>query len=49
MVVSPDIRKILEICELPKIHKLQSNLPPKPKWKNLVDSTIKKYWMEKLK
>ena len=35
--------------ELPKIHELQSNLPPKPKWKNLVDSTIKKYWMEKLK
>jgi hypothetical protein len=44
-----NIRKMLEIYELPKIHELQSNLPPKPKWKNLVNSTIKKYWTEKLK
>jgi hypothetical protein len=44
-----NIRKILEIYELPNIHELQSNLPPKPKWKNLVNSTIKKYWTEKLK
>ena len=44
-----NIRKILEIYELPKMHELQSNLPPKPKWKNLVNSTIKKYWTEKLK
>ena len=44
-----NIRKILEIYELPKIHELQSNLPPQPKWKNLVNSTIKKYWTEKLK
>ena len=36
-------RKILEIYELPKIHELQSNLAPKPKGKNLVISTIKKY------
>jgi hypothetical protein len=43
------IRKILEIYELPKIHELQSNLPPKPKWKNLVNSTRKKYWTELLK
>jgi hypothetical protein len=42
-------RKILEIYELPKIHELQSNLPPKPKWKNLVNSNIKKYWKEKLR
>jgi hypothetical protein len=39
----------LEIYELPKIHELQSNLHPKPKWKNLVNSTRKKYWTEKLK
>ena len=38
-----------KIYELPKIHELQLNLPPKPKWKNLVNSTIKKYWTEKLK
>ena len=44
-----NIRKMMEIYELPKIHELQSNLPPKPKWKNLVNSTIKKYWTEKLK
>jgi hypothetical protein len=26
-----NIRKILEIYELPNIHELKSNLPPKPK------------------
>jgi hypothetical protein len=31
---------MLDIYELPKIHELQSNLPPKPKWKNLVNSTV---------
>ena len=36
------IRKTLEIYELPKIHELQSNLHPKPKWKNLVKNIGRK-------